>query len=96
MSEKEEKIKQLASEGKSGREIAKGLKCCRSLVSYYLNPEGKTKKHKDQLMKKGFDFDFVTNTHTTKAGDTYRFVYEQGYLLLGEGFVLLVERSEEG
>jgi predicted nucleic acid-binding Zn ribbon protein len=61
-----------------------------------MNPEGKIKKHKDQMMKKGFDFDFVTNTYTTKAGDTYRFVYEQGYLMLDEGFVLLVERNEEG
>ena len=56
MSEKEEKIKQLASEGKSGREIAKELKCCRSLVSYHLNPEGKIKnserKNKNRLRLK--------------------------------------------
>lgn len=61
-----------------------------------LNPDGKAKKHKDQLLKKGFDFDFITNTYTTRAGDVYRFVYEQGYLLLDEGFVLLVERDEQG
>ena len=60
-----------------------------------LNPNGKIKKHKDQLLKKGFDFDFYTNSYTTKAGDTYRFCYEQGYLLLDEGFVLLVERNDD-
>lgn len=60
-----------------------------------MNPDGKIKKHRDQLLKKGFDFDFITNTYTTKAGDVYRFCYEQGYLLLDEGFVLLVERNEE-
>ena len=59
-----------------------------------LNPDGKKKTHRDQLLKKGFDFDFYTNTYTTKAGDMYHFCYEQGYLNLEEGFVLLVERKE--
>ncbi|MEQ6166396.1 MULTISPECIES: hypothetical protein [unclassified Ekhidna] len=59
-----------------------------------LNPEGKKKTHRDKLLKKGFDFDFYTNSYTTKAGDTYRFCYEQGYLILDEGFVLLVERKD--
>lgn len=61
-----------------------------------LNPEGKVKKHRDHLLKAGFNFDYFTNTYTTKAGDVYRFCYEQGYLLLDEGFVLLVERGEQG
>ncbi len=59
-----------------------------------LNPEGKRKMHKDQLLKRGFDFDFHTSSHTTKSGDTYRFCYEQGYLLLEDGFILLVERKD--
>lgn len=59
-----------------------------------LNPSGKLKTHKDQLLRKGFDFELHTNSYTTKAGDTYRFCYEQGYLLLADGFVLLVERKE--
>ena len=59
-----------------------------------LNPTGKTKKHRDQLLKKGFDFDYYTNVYRTKAGDEYRFCYEQGYLLLDEGFVLIVQRDE--
>lgn len=59
-----------------------------------LNPNGKTKTHRDKLLKSGFDFDYHTNSYTTKAGDTYHFIYEQGYLLLEDGYVLLVERSE--
>ena len=39
----EEQIKKLYSEGKSYRQIETILKCSRSLISYYLNPEGKTK-----------------------------------------------------
>ncbi|MEP0986783.1 hypothetical protein [Ekhidna sp.] len=60
-----------------------------------MNPTGKKKTHKDKLLKKGFDFDYYTNSYTTKAGDTYRFCYEQGYLLLDEGFVLLVENTKD-
>ncbi|MEM7548912.1 MAG: hypothetical protein AAF363_04525 [Bacteroidota bacterium] len=59
-----------------------------------LNPDGKKKIHREKLLKKGFDFDFNTNTYTTKAGDIYYFCYEQGYLNLEEGYVLLVERKE--
>lgn len=60
-----------------------------------LNPDGKKKTHRDKLLKKGFDFDFHTSTYTTKSGDIYHFCYEQGYLLLDEGFVLLVARDME-
>lgn len=60
-----------------------------------LNPSGKTKTNRDKLLKKGFDFDFYTNSYTTEVKDTYRFCYEQGYLLLEDGFILLVERKEE-
>ena len=59
-----------------------------------LNPEGKKKTHRDKLLKKGFDFDYHTHTYTTKSGDTYQFCYEQGYLLLDEGYILLVQRNE--
>jgi len=59
-----------------------------------LNPKGKTKKHRDQLLKKGFDFDYMTNIYTTKAGDQYHFCYEQGYLELQDGFLLLVTRED--
>lgn len=59
-----------------------------------LNPNGKLKTHREALLKKGFDFDFYTNSYTTKSGDTYRYCYEQGYLILDEGMVLLVERKK--
>tara|TARA_R110000868_G_scaffold405662_2_gene685292 strand:+ start:308 stop:682 length:375 start_codon:yes stop_codon:yes gene_type:complete len=59
-----------------------------------LNPTGKTKTHKDKLLKNGFDMEYCTNTYTTKAGQEYRYCYDQGYLLLDEGFVLLVHKIE--
>lgn len=39
----EEQIKKLYSEGKTYRQIETLLKCSRSLVSYYINPQGKIK-----------------------------------------------------
>ena len=59
-----------------------------------LNPNGKRKMHRDKLLIVGFDFEYFTNTYTTKAGDEYRFCYEQGYLTLEDGFVLLVESKK--
>ena len=37
-----DQILQLHNQGKSYREIQKILKCSRSLISYYVNPSGKT------------------------------------------------------
>jgi len=59
-----------------------------------MNPEGKKTTHRDELLKRGFNFHYFTNTHKTKAGDEYRFCYDQGFLELNKGFVLLVKRFE--
>lgn len=58
-----------------------------------LNPEDKIKVSMSQLIKKGFDFDLITSIYTTKEGKSYRFCYEQGYLILSENNVLLVKRE---
>lgn len=58
-----------------------------------MNPEGKTKTYKEKLFKAGFDFDYCTNTYVTKDGKEYRFCYDQGYLMLGSDYVLLVKRE---
>lgn len=58
-----------------------------------LNSNGKQKTHRDQLLKRGFDFDYYTNSYMTKSGNQYRFCYEQGYLTLKDGFVLLVVKK---
>ena len=58
------------------------------------NPSGKAKKHRDQLLKKGFDFEYFTHIYTTKNGDQYRFCYEQGYKDIGNDFYLIVAREQ--
>ncbi|MEM9919394.1 MAG: hypothetical protein AAF990_14925 [Bacteroidota bacterium] len=59
-----------------------------------LNPHGKSKVHKDKLLELGFNFNYFTNIYQTKAGKTYRFCYEQGYLPLNDGFYALVLRQK--
>ena len=60
-----------------------------------LYTEGKTKMRKEDLWKKGFDFDFYTSVLTTPSGEVYQYCYDMGYLVEEEGFVLLVQRTEE-
>ncbi len=58
-----------------------------------LNTEGKTKVHRDKMVLQGFDFNFFTSAYQNKAGDEYRFCYEQGFLPLKDDFYLLVVRT---
>jgi YHS domain-containing protein len=59
-----------------------------------LNPDEKTKIHRDKLLERGFNFHYHTNTTTTRNGNTYHFCYEQGYLSLENDYLLLVARKE--
>jgi predicted nucleic acid-binding Zn ribbon protein len=59
-----------------------------------LNPENKTKTTKTKLVSKGFDFDFFTSIYQTKTGNTYYFLYDQGYMAIeNDGFVLVKKDS---
>ena len=58
------------------------------------NPEGKSRVHRKDLAKKGFDFNYFTNIYTTKAGKQYFFCYEYGYLHTGADWFTLVVKQE--
>jgi hypothetical protein len=58
-----------------------------------LTPKGTSKSPKTKLLEKGFDFNYFTNTYTTKAGAVYYFCYEFGYLELEGDFYALVKRD---
>ncbi|MBP1840455.1 hypothetical protein [Formosa algae] len=58
-----------------------------------LNPDQKTKTTKLKLLNLGFDFSLFTSIYTTKAGTTYYFVYNQGYLPLESDYYALVKRE---
>jgi len=59
-----------------------------------LNPNGKSKTDKETLLEMGFNFSYFTNQYSTKAGSTYHFVYEQGYLELAKEKYALVVRNK--
>ena len=58
-----------------------------------LNAEEKSKTTKTKLLSKGFDFDFFTNILNTGTGNTYYFVYDQGYRYLDNDFYMLVKKE---
>jgi predicted nucleic acid-binding Zn ribbon protein len=58
-----------------------------------LNVEGKTKVSRSKLLSKGFDFEFFTNMLLTKTGNTYYFLYDQGYMLLENEMYVIVKKE---
>ncbi|TDW50335.1 hypothetical protein EV144_102774 [Flavobacterium sp. 270] len=58
-----------------------------------LNSEGKSKTTRDKMLTKGFDFEFFTNVMQTKTGNTYYFLYDQGYYPLDNDSYMLVKKE---
>ena len=58
-----------------------------------LNPEDKGRTTKTKLLSKGFDFEFFTSMLQTKTGNTYFFLYDQGYRGLEDDFYMLVKKE---
>lgn len=58
-----------------------------------LNPNDKTRTSKGRLLANGFDFQYFTSIYTTKSGNVYYFVYDQGYLPLEGDYYALVKRT---
>ncbi|MBW2961916.1 hypothetical protein [Mesonia aestuariivivens] len=59
-----------------------------------LNPAEKSKSTKNQLLNKGFSFDYITSIYITKKGTIYYFVYDQGYLPLENDYFALVKKLD--
>lgn len=58
-----------------------------------LNSENKTRISKRTMIQQGFDFTLLTSIYTTKSGNQYFFIYNQGYMFLDEEYCLLVKRE---
>ena len=58
-----------------------------------LNPDGKGKTTRTKLFAKGFDFSFFTSMYVTQTGNTYFFVYDQGYRNLEDDFCMLIKKD---
>lgn len=59
-----------------------------------LNPAGKANVAKSKLQNAGFNFNYHTNSYTTKTGKTYYFCYDQGYLALENDYYSLVVKQD--
>ena len=58
------------------------------------NPDGKARVPKSKLQNAGFNFNYHTNSYTTKTGKTYYFCYDQGYLDLENDLLSLVVKQD--
>ena len=58
-----------------------------------VNPSGKTKVTRSKLIDHNFDFNTFTSIYTTKTGNTYFYVYNQGYLKLENDYYLLIKKD---
>jgi hypothetical protein len=45
------------------------------------------------MLMMGFDFTLMTSILQTKSGNTYYFVYDQGYLSLENDYFMLVKKD---
>ena len=59
-----------------------------------LNIDVKSKTTRSKLLNKGFDFEYFTSILNTKTGNTYYFVYDQGYMDLESDFFILVKKDK--
>ncbi len=57
------------------------------------NVDGKTKLPLLKLTSVGFYFDYFTQLIVYKNGSEYKFIYDQGYKILDDDFVLLVKKE---
>lgn len=76
------------------RKVNRALKQNRNILAQ-LNPEGKRKVHRNMLIERNFNFDYVTRVYTTQKGSTYMFCYDYGYLPLENDFYLLIKWEEK-
>jgi predicted nucleic acid-binding Zn ribbon protein len=58
-----------------------------------VNTDGKSKTTRSKLLSKGFDFEYLTSVLHTKTGNTYHFVYDQGYMALENDYLILVKKD---
>ncbi|CAA7195921.1 MULTISPECIES: hypothetical protein [Chryseobacterium] len=58
-----------------------------------INTEGKTKVARSKLDGLSFDFDYFTSLKVYKNGSEYKFIYDYGYKMLEDDFILIVRNK---
>lgn len=85
--------KQKKNDTKLMRNINNTLRKNFKILSELQFNDNKAKTTKNKLASLGFDFEYITNIKTYKNGAQYFFVYDYGYKLLEEDFVLVVKKE---
>ena len=75
------------------RKIDAVLKRNRRVLGEVLGEEKKQKVSRESLLAKGLNFDFFTYQLSNTKGQVYFFVYEYGYLRLGDETFLVVHKN---
>jgi len=75
------------------RNINNKLRKNHRILSEQPYKEGKAKTTRNKLLAEGFDFDYFTTLKIYKNGAEYRFVYDIGYKILEEDWILLVKKE---
>jgi hypothetical protein len=87
--------KVMAEELDEVKRINQILKKNRKLLEDQLKEENMTKVPLKIMLKNGFDMQYHTHLYTTKAGSTYQYCYEYGYLPLEGDYLLIVKREKK-
>ncbi len=76
--------------------INKALLTNRKILEGLMRDEEKTSVNvnKEKLLRLGFQFKYLTHLYTTKAGKTYYYCYDYGYLPLENDWFLVVRKNE--
>ncbi len=76
------------------RNINKALSKNRKLLEDQITTQDNMKKTtRSKLLELGFNFKYFTHIYQNQKGQVYYFVYDFGYLLLENDFVLIVKRD---
>jgi hypothetical protein len=76
------------------RNVNNILRKNRRVIEESMNNADTAKTTRNKLQEKGFNFNFHTDTYTTKKGATYIFCYDLGYLPLENDYFFLVKKRE--
>ncbi len=73
------------------RQINTLLRKNRKILEEVAGAEGRGKISKIKLSEKGFNFKYITHTHTTLKGTVYKLCYDYGYLPIENDFIMVLK-----
>ena len=66
----------------------------RRILASFLSNNPTAKITREDLLGLGFNFNFYTNSYTTRTGKIYRYCYDCGYLATGNDWYLVVNAKQ--